>query len=104
MKLRSCVAAGRWSAASILVAATLTIAAPAARPAEIALSCSALGRELELCREGANAWAAQSGHTVRIVSTPNDANARFALYQQLLAARSADVDVLQIDVIWPAAL
>jgi trehalose/maltose transport system substrate-binding protein len=75
-----------------------------ARAVEIAISCSALGRELELCREGAAAWSAQSGHQVRIVSTPNDASARFALYQQLLAAQSADLDVLQIDVIWPAAL
>jgi trehalose/maltose transport system substrate-binding protein len=88
---------------AIIVAVGLLSAGPAAA-VEIAISCSALGRELELCRDGANAWAAQTGHTVRIVSTPNDANARFALYQQLLAARSADVDVLQIDVIWPAAL
>jgi trehalose/maltose transport system substrate-binding protein len=98
----SCRSARRW-VSSIVVAGGVLAAGPA--PAvEIAISCSALGRELELCRDGANAWAAQSGHTVRIVSTPNDANARFALYQQLLAAQSADVDVLQIDVIWPAAL
>lgn len=94
--------ARRW-ASSIVIAGGVLAAGPALA-VEVAISCSALGRELELCRDGANAWAAQSGHTVRIVSTPNDANARFALYQQLLAARSADVDVLQIDVIWPAAL
>lgn len=102
MRVPACRSARLW-ASSIGVAAALLSAAPASA-VEIAISCSALGRELELCRDGANAWAAQSGHTVRIVSTPNDANARFALYQQLLAARSADVDVLQIDVIWPAAL
>jgi trehalose/maltose transport system substrate-binding protein len=102
MDVPSCRSARRW-AWSIAAAGWLLAASPAPA-AEIAISCSALGRELELCRDGANAWAAQTGHTVRIVSTPNDANARFALYQQLLAARSADVDVLQIDVIWPAAL
>jgi trehalose/maltose transport system substrate-binding protein len=100
-------AARRWASSiavrGIVIAGALLSAVPAAA-VEIAISCSALGRELELCRDGANAWAAQTGHTVRIVSTPNDATARFALYQQLLAARSADVDVLQIDVIWPAAL
>src|SRR5258708_20947907 len=102
MGVPSCRSARRW-ASSVVVAAALLSAAPAAA-VEIAISCSALGRELELCRDGANAWAGQSGNTGRIVSTPNDANARFALYQQLLAARSAEVDVLQIDVIWPAAL
>jgi len=71
---------------------------------EIAISCGAAGRELALCREGAQDWARQSGHAVRIISTPNDASARFALYQQLLAARSPEIDVLQIDVIWPGAL
>jgi trehalose/maltose transport system substrate-binding protein len=97
-------AAGRAACMSSIVVATALLSAVPAAAVEIAISCSALGRELELCRDGANAWAAVTGHTVRIVSTPNDATARFALYQQLLAARSADVDVLQIDVIWPAAL
>src|SRR5262249_58896572 len=76
--------ARRW-VSSIIAAGVLLAVSPAAA-VEIAISCSALGRELELCRDGANAWAAQTGHTVRIVSTPNDANSRFALYQQLLAA------------------
>src|SRR5262249_36281318 len=102
MDVPACRSARRW--VSSIIAAGMVLAAVPVQAVEIAISCSALGRELELCRDGANAWASQTGHTVRIVSTPNDATARFALYQQLLAARSADVDVLQIDVIWPAAL
>jgi trehalose/maltose transport system substrate-binding protein len=39
-----------------------------------------------------------------MVSTPNDSNERLALYQQLLAAKSADIDVFQIDVVWPGIL
>ncbi len=74
------------------------------KAATIAIACSAVGVELELCREAAEAWAARTGHTVRLISTPNDANERLALFQQLLAARSPDIDVVQIDVVWPGIL
>ncbi len=75
-----------------------------ANAAEIAISCGAVGMELELCQEGANAWAEATGNTVEIISTPNSATERLALYQQILAANSADIDVYQIDVIWPGIL
>ena len=39
-----------------------------------------------------------------MISTPNSATERLALYQQMLAAGSADIDVYQIDVIWPGIL
>ncbi len=70
----------------------------------ISISCSSLGVEVEMCRTGAQAWAAKTGNKVKLVSTPADANERLALYQSLLAARSTDIDVFQIDVIWPGAL
>lgn len=89
------------------LAAVILLAASAATPlaaAELALACSALGKEYELCREGAEAWAKRTGNTVRIVSTPNSASERLALYQQLLAAGASDIDVFQIDVVWPGIL
>ncbi len=79
-------------------------AAPPACAATISISCSAVGQELEICRDGALAWARASGHSVRLVSTPNSASERLALYQQLLAARAPEIDVLQIDVVWPGIL
>lgn len=60
--------------------------------------------DLELCQEGANAWAEATGNTVEIISTPNSATERLALDQQILAANSSDIDVYQIDVIWPGIL
>lgn len=81
-----------------------TTGVTAAHAATLAISCGAVGRELELCREGVEAWQKQSGHEVRIVSTPNSATERLALYQQILAAGSADIDVFQIDVVWPGTL
>ena len=70
----------------------------------VAISCGAVGGELELCRDGAQAWARRTGHAVRLVSTPSSGTERLALYQQLLAARAPDLDVLQIDVVWPGIL
>lgn len=72
--------------------------------AKLAISCGAVGAELQVCREGVEAWAKKTGHEVQIVSTPNSATERLALYQQILAARSGDIDVFQIDVIWPGIL
>jgi trehalose/maltose transport system substrate-binding protein len=76
----------------------------AAGAATISISCGAVGAELQLCKEGAEAWAKKSGNEVKVVSTPNSATERLALYQQMLAAGSADIDVYQIDVIWPGIL
>jgi trehalose/maltose transport system substrate-binding protein len=71
---------------------------------EISISCSSLGKEYEICKQGVDAWAKKTGNTVKIVSTPNSATERLALYQQLLAAGASDVDVFQIDVVWTGLL
>jgi trehalose/maltose transport system substrate-binding protein len=92
----------RYTTAALFAAALL--ASPLASAATISISCGAVGQELELCRQGADAWAQQTGHQVNIISTPNSATERLALYQQMLAAGSGDIDVYQIDVIWPGIL
>ncbi len=79
-------------------------AVPPAHAASVSISCGAVGQELELCRTGAEAWAAETGNEVVIVSTPNSSTERLALYQQILSAGGADIDVYQIDVIWPGIL
>ncbi len=78
--------------------------ASAQEPVEISISCGAVGVELELCQEGADAWAEKTGNTVSLVSTPNSTTERLALYQQLLSAGAKDIDVFQIDIIWPGIL
>lgn len=74
------------------------------RAADLAIACSALGKERELCQQGIDAWSKRTGNTVHIVSAPNSATERLALYQQLLAARAPDIDVFQVDVVWPGIL
>ena len=92
---------------AFLLAGVLT--APAAFPAAAAgvtvtLACSGLGIASDLCRDGARTWAERTGNEVRFVSPPKGAGEQLALYQQLLAAGSADIDVFQIDVVWPGIL
>jgi trehalose/maltose transport system substrate-binding protein len=84
--------------------AALLGAAPAARAEHLAIACGSVGIEYKLCKEGAEAWAAKTGNQVQVVQTPPSATDRLALFQQLLAAGSPDVDVFQVDVIWPGIL
>jgi trehalose/maltose transport system substrate-binding protein len=76
----------------------------AAAQTTISISCGSVGIEFQVCKAGADAWAKATGNQVQLVSTPNDSNERLALYQQLLAAKSGDIDVFQIDVVWPGIL
>jgi trehalose/maltose transport system substrate-binding protein len=84
--------------------ASALLASPLAHAATITISCGAVGAELQLCQEGVDAWAKTTGNEVKVISTPNSATERLALYQQMLAAGSGDIDVYQIDVIWPGIL
>jgi trehalose/maltose transport system substrate-binding protein len=93
-----------WLNGAALLGVALATSATGASAATISISCGAVGLELQLCQEGANAWGEATGNEVKVISTPNSATERLALYQQILAANSADIDVYQIDVIWPAIL
>ena len=95
---------GPWARLAILLLTAAVLVPRQAGAETLTLACSAVGVELEMCRTGADAWAAETGHSVEIVSVPNGANDRLALYQQILGAGSDAIDVLQIDVIWPGIL
>lgn len=90
--------------AALALCGALIMAWPAQAQVTLAVSCGSVGIEAQLCRQGAEAWARESGNQVAMISTPAGATERLALYQQLLAARSPDIDVLQIDVVWPGIL
>jgi trehalose/maltose transport system substrate-binding protein len=76
--------------------------ATAARADTLTITCGSTGRELELCRQGAEAWATAKGHTVKLVTMPGADT--LSLTQQLLAAGAADIDVFQIDIAWSGIL
>ncbi|OSQ36174.1 ABC transporter substrate-binding protein [Thalassospira mesophila] len=86
------------------VAGVVFAVAGPAQAAKLAISCGAVGQELTLCKEGVTAWSEKTGNEVDVISTPNSSTERLAVYQQMLASGSSDVDIFQIDVIWPGIL
>ena len=89
---------------SAIALASIASATGSAQAAELTISCGAVGAELTLCQEGVRAWEEKTGHSVDVVSTPNSSTERLSLYQQILSANSSDIDVMQIDVVWPGLL
>lgn len=73
-----------------------------AEAATVKLFCGAT--DYDLCSSAAEAWAKQSGNAVSINKMPASWDDAVPLYQQMLAAKSTDVDVLVIDVIWMGML
>lgn len=89
---------------SVLALLGMVLGPVSLQAATLTISCGAVGQGLELCKSATAAWAAETGNQVKVVSTPNSSSERLALYQQLLAAGADDIDVFQIDVVWPGVL
>lgn len=62
---------------------------------------TAVGEGGRWMKAKAEEWAQKTGNKVEYIDAPADTNDRLALYQQYWAAKSPDVDVYMIDVIWP---
>ncbi|MFL5347945.1 MAG: ABC transporter substrate-binding protein [Hyalangium sp.] len=87
-----------------LVAAATLVAPGVALAEKLVIACGSVGQEADVCKQGADAWAKKTGNTVELMSVPQDAGQQLAQFQQLLAAGSADVDVIRIDVVWPGLM
>jgi len=71
----------------------------------ITVAAGAVGMELELTRVQAERYnAANEGVRVEVLDTPDMVDDRLGLYLQFFEAQSSEVDVYQIDVIWPGDL
>lgn len=92
------------SAARLLAAGALLLGAAATSAATITIACGASAPEIEHCMRHAEAWAKKTGHTVRNYTQPASATAALAVYRQLFAAKSSDIDIIRVDIIWPGIL
>lgn len=88
----------------LLAAATLVAVASAAPAATVTIACGASAPEITHCMKHAEAWAKKTGHTVRNYTQPASATAALAVYRQLFAAKSSDIDIIRVDIIWPGIL
>ncbi|HEX7040495.1 MAG TPA: ABC transporter substrate-binding protein [Trueperaceae bacterium] len=71
----------------------------------IVVATGAVGQELELTRAAAQRYMEQHPNvTVDVIETPDLSNDRLGVYLQVFEAQSPDIDVMQIDVIWPGDL
>jgi trehalose/maltose transport system substrate-binding protein len=82
----------------------LILAAGTAGAAEITIACGSVGTDVEVCRTLMQEWTARTGHKVRIFLTPNSSTDQLALYRQQFGARSGEVDVLMVDIVWPGII
>jgi trehalose/maltose transport system substrate-binding protein len=55
-------------------------------------------------RAAAEEWAKKTGNKIEYISRPQDASATLQQFQQYWAAKSPDIDVYMVDVIWQGIL
>lgn len=85
--------------------AALLLASVVAAQTVITVAAGAVGIELELTKAAAERYMEMNPDvTVEVLETGDLADDRLAFYLQLFEAQSTDVDVMQIDVIWPGDL
>lgn len=72
--------------------------------AEVTVLCSNSGIEIEICKNAIERWSKDTGHTAKIVPAPTNWDDMLPLYQQSFAAKSEDLDVFPLDVIWAGSL
>lgn len=98
---------------ALLLVLSLVLAAGCGEPDEvvddeeivITVAAGAVGMELELTRDLAEMYSAENeGVRVEVLDTPDMVEDRLGLYLQFFEAGSSEVDVYQIDVIWPGDL
>jgi trehalose/maltose transport system substrate-binding protein len=71
----------------------------------ITVAAGAVGQELELTKAAAQRYMdANPNVTVNVLDTPDMVQDRLGLYLQFFEAQSPEVDIYQIDVIWPGDL
>lgn len=74
------------------------------KPVVLRVNIDPMARNLALTESLAREFESRTSATVEIIRGPTDATERLSQYIQYLGARSADIDIYQIDVIWPATL
>nr|WP_315246430.1 ABC transporter substrate-binding protein [uncultured Albidiferax sp.] len=70
----------------------------------LTISCGSVGQDYEFCKKTSDEWAAKTGNTVKHLSIPQSSSDLLGLFRQMFAAKSTEVDVINVDVVWPGIL
>ena len=89
--------------AALLAAATPLMMA-GAQAATVTISCGSVGQDFEFCKKHTEEWARKTGHQVKLFTIPNSTTDILALFRQMFAAKSTDLDVINVDVVWPGVI
>jgi trehalose/maltose transport system substrate-binding protein len=71
---------------------------------EVTVTCGSVAKDQETCKAGADAWAKKTGNRAKVVTLPTSSTDQLALVQQHLGAGTSDIDVFNIDVVWPGTI
>lgn len=97
-----------WLSSSLLLVGLLLGATALAQEDEqvtISVAVGAVGTELELHRQAMQSFMEEHPNvTVEVFETPEGATDRLGLYLQFFEAQSPEIDVMQVDVIWPGII
>ena len=75
-----------------------------AHAATITISCGSVGQDFEFCKKTTEDWAKKTGNTVKLFTPPQSTTDILALFRQRFAAKSSDLDVINVDVVWPGMI
>lgn len=96
MKRSAC---GTAAAVMLLAGGAQTAAA-----AEITISCGSVGQDFEICKKLTDEWTAKTGNKVKLFTAPNSTTDILALFRQQFGAKSSEIDVVMVDVVWPGVI
>lgn len=90
--------------ATIAVALLSAAALEANAGVTVTIACGTVGQDFEFCKKAADEWSAKSGNTVKHLTVPQGTSDILGLFRQIFAAKSTDLDVLNVDVVWPGII
>lgn len=70
----------------------------------VVITCGMVAHEYAACKKGVSRWMQKTGKKAQVVPAPNGSNERLTLFQQHLAAGASDIDIYQVDMVWPGLL
>src|SRR5690606_11370649 len=95
----------RMKRSFVAAALLVLLGSTALAQTRIVVATGAVGQELELTRASAARYMELHPDViVDVIETPDLSNDRLGVYLQVFEAQSPDIDVMQIDVIWPGDL